>query len=248
MHADQVRPARFEGISRQVPLRNNVVLHIKAMHQSMSSFFSDDDQDDQQQGSEGRRQESAARRGRAAPRLARHLRPTTATTADTASVPTFGQEEGNGISFRSDVGNAGSSRRAVTGGMDLGLDEDELFGGAGDVPAEAQGQLLADIGIGGVQKEDEEEETEVKRLTKVWVRERGTPEIMQWEGELVEECLHRLQQQVSPQGTRQIGRGREQGPRPVNAFTLPVQRQVWIFVGSPRLPGSCSCRSGSSWP
>ncbi|KAJ9123769.1 hypothetical protein QFC24_003543 [Naganishia onofrii] len=164
----------------------------------MSSFFSDDEQDDQEQGrAQGQRQEPPTRRGRAAPRLARHLRPTTAATADTASIPALEQDEGNGISFRSDVGDAGSDRRPGFGGLDLGLDEDELFGGAGNVPAEPPGHLLADIGLGGEQEEDEEEETEVKRLTKVWVRERGTPEIMQWEGELVEECLHRLQQQVS---------------------------------------------------
>jgi hypothetical protein len=164
----------------------------------MSSFFSDDEQDDQEQGrAQGQRQEPPARGGRAAPRLARHLRPTTAATADTASIPALEQDEGNGISFRSDVGNAGSDRRPGFGGLDLGLDQDELFGGAGNVPAEPQGHLLADIGLGGEQEQDEEEETEVKRLTKVWVRERGTPEIMQWEGELVEECLHRLQQQVS---------------------------------------------------
>ncbi|KAJ9123319.1 hypothetical protein QFC22_001518 [Naganishia vaughanmartiniae] len=171
-------------------------------HCSMSSFFSDDDQDDQEQGrGQIQRQEPAgSRRGRSAPRLARHLRPTTATTSDTASVPALGQEDE--IPFRSDAGYAGNSRRVALGGLDLGLDEDELFGGAGDVPAEAQGQLLADIGIGGAQDEDEEEETDVKRLTKVWVRERGTPEIMQWEGELVEECLHRLQQQVSPRRER----------------------------------------------
>ncbi|KAJ9104350.1 hypothetical protein QFC19_003992 [Naganishia cerealis] len=102
-----------------------------------------------------------------------------------------------GFDFQSNVGQAGSSRvvRRVVDGV-----RDELFAGVGDVPA---GQALANVGIGlgdgggdGDAEEEDEDENDVGRLTKVWVRERGTPEIMQWEGELVEECLHKMGQQA----------------------------------------------------
>ncbi len=49
------------------------------------------------------------------------------------------------------------------------------------------------------QEEDVEEEINaVKRLGRAWVKERGLVDIARWEGELVEDCLEKLGQQVSP--------------------------------------------------
>jgi hypothetical protein len=41
-----------------------------------------------------------------------------------------------------------------------------------------------------------EQENDVIRLSRAWVKERGTTDIMKWEGELVEDCLEKLSQQV----------------------------------------------------
>lgn len=41
-----------------------------------------------------------------------------------------------------------------------------------------------------------ENDNDIKRLSRAWVKERGTQEIMRWEGDVVEDCLHKLTQQV----------------------------------------------------
>lgn len=43
---------------------------------------------------------------------------------------------------------------------------------------------------------DEEDLDDVRRMGKVWVRERGTVDIMRWEGELVDGLFDKLEQQV----------------------------------------------------
>lgn len=43
-----------------------------------------------------------------------------------------------------------------------------------------------------------EDDNDVKQLIRAWMRERGTRDIMLWEGELLETVLHKVEQQVSP--------------------------------------------------
>jgi len=42
-----------------------------------------------------------------------------------------------------------------------------------------------------------EDDNDVKRLIRAWMRERGTRDIMLWEGDLLETILHKVEQQVS---------------------------------------------------
>lgn len=42
---------------------------------------------------------------------------------------------------------------------------------------------------------DDSPVSDVSLLIRAWTRERGTPDIQPWQGELVEECLHKLAQQ-----------------------------------------------------
>lgn len=44
---------------------------------------------------------------------------------------------------------------------------------------------------------DEEEDNDVKRLGRCWVKERGTGDIMAWEGDLIDQLFDKLEQQVS---------------------------------------------------
>lgn len=43
----------------------------------------------------------------------------------------------------------------------------------------------------------EDEENDVKRMGRIWVKERGTVEIMPWEGDLIDGLFDKLEQQVS---------------------------------------------------
>lgn len=56
--------------------------------------------------------------------------------------------------------------------------------------------------LGKEKEEDEEEEEEalddVRRMGRVWVRERGSVEIMRWEGDSVDSLFDKLEQQVCP--------------------------------------------------
>lgn len=170
----------------------------------MSSFFSDDE--------DSSRAAPAARGrpGRAPPRLARHLRqndpprngnalassstlPSSPRGGDTSLFNDRESSEVTGMtSFDLDVEprNVGKSRPLAD------VDTAALFGGAGDVPL-----LDALTGTGGIpsdaDEEDEEPTSDVSQLIKAWVRERGTPDLMTWQGDLVEECLHKLGQQAT---------------------------------------------------
>lgn len=42
-----------------------------------------------------------------------------------------------------------------------------------------------------------EDDNDVKQLIRAWMRERGTRDIMLWEGELLDTVLHKVEQQVS---------------------------------------------------
>ena len=42
-----------------------------------------------------------------------------------------------------------------------------------------------------------EDDNDVKWLIRAWMRERGTRDIMLWEGDLLETILHKVEQQVS---------------------------------------------------
>lgn len=42
-----------------------------------------------------------------------------------------------------------------------------------------------------------EEDNDVKRLGRAWVKERGTGDIMPWEGDLIDQLFDKLEQQVS---------------------------------------------------
>lgn len=54
-----------------------------------------------------------------------------------------------------------------------------------------------------------EEETldDVRRLSRCWVRERGVPGLLRWEGELLDSLLDRLEQQVSWAGRDGVAMG-----------------------------------------
>ena len=54
----------------------------------------------------------------------------------------------------------------------------------------------ADEGEGEGEDENEDELEDVKRMTRVWVRERATVEIMNWQGDLVDSLFDKLEQQV----------------------------------------------------
>jgi hypothetical protein len=44
--------------------------------------------------------------------------------------------------------------------------------------------------------EDEDEGNDVKRLGRIWVKERGTGDIMPWEGDLMDTLFDKLEQQA----------------------------------------------------
>ncbi|KAJ9110574.1 hypothetical protein QFC20_002903 [Naganishia adeliensis] len=171
----------------------------------MSSFFSDDEDS-----SRSDARPTRGRTGRAPPPLARHLRPNDAPIPANnahASSPTLPSSPRGGdtsffnndrassdvtgmTTFDIDPEPRGKSRRLAD------LDTAALFGGTGDVP------LLDNIDTGGGdlpegEESDEESINDVTRLIKAWVRERGTPDLMTWQGDLVEECLHKLGQQAT---------------------------------------------------
>ena len=65
-------------------------------------------------------------------------------------------------------------------GMDLDRDEDN---GGGEV-------------LEGMLGDEGDEGDDVRRLSRAWVKERGTQAIMEWEGELMDELFDKLEQQV----------------------------------------------------
>lgn len=55
---------------------------------------------------------------------------------------------------------------------------------------------FASTGIELELEDNEENETKVKQLMRVWMNERLSPDLLPWQGELVEQILTRLQEQV----------------------------------------------------
>ena len=47
--------------------------------------------------------------------------------------------------------------------------------------------------------EDDEDVDDVRRMGKVWVKERGTVNLMSWEGDLMDTLFDKLEQQVGSQ-------------------------------------------------
>jgi hypothetical protein len=68
----------------------------------------------------------------------------------------------------------------------LGLEDDELMSG-----------IAATSELEGL--EDDNELDDVRKMGKVWVKERGTVDIMPWEGDLIDTLFDKLEQQVSVQ-------------------------------------------------
>ncbi|OCF57572.1 hypothetical protein L486_05031 [Kwoniella mangroviensis CBS 10435] len=66
--------------------------------------------------------------------------------------------------------------------------------GEGEEEEDGMGLGLG-LGQGLEEEEDEEDMNDVKRLGKIWVRERGTPELGEWKGELIDQVFDKLEQQ-----------------------------------------------------
>lgn len=80
--------------------------------------------------------------------------------------------------------------------------ESTLSPGPSDALSVGLGDLHSDYPLpgetGGMDLDGEEEEDldDVRRMGKVWVRERGTVDVMPWEGELIDTLFDKLVQQV----------------------------------------------------
>jgi len=44
--------------------------------------------------------------------------------------------------------------------------------------------------------EGDEEDTRVRRLMRAWVAERAAPSVLRWEGDIVDDLMHKVEQQV----------------------------------------------------
>ncbi len=84
------------------------------------------------------------------------------------------------------TGETSFGRTTVDGGEYDGHDDGE---GEGD-------EAELDRILGRDNRVPREDVSEVVRLSQAWVRERGTVDLMRWEGEVVEDCLTKLTQQV----------------------------------------------------
>ena len=49
----------------------------------------------------------------------------------------------------------------------------------------------------GIEADEDDDLDDVRKMGKVWVKERGTVDIMPWEGELIDTLFDKLEQQVS---------------------------------------------------
>ena len=96
---------------------------------------------------------------------------------------TFDESAGRGQSRARDTDlDLDSTPRAERRRARLGTDADM------DVDEDALQSMLG----------DEDEGDDVRRLSRAWVKERGTQAIMQWEGDLMDELFDKLEQQVCP--------------------------------------------------
>ncbi|GHJ86138.1 hypothetical protein NliqN6_2540 [Naganishia liquefaciens] len=171
----------------------------------MSSFFSDDDADGRDAPHPRHQAATRGRSGRAAPRLARHLRqqPTEplnahASSSTWPSSPANGN--GHGTSLLEDRSRGDSEVTALTDYTRAGKtslwDDDAHVGhvpGGDFSPSIIPGAAAA--AAAAAASDSDTPLSDVARLIRAWTRERGTPDIQPWQGDLVEECLHKLAQQ-----------------------------------------------------
>ncbi|WVR09486.1 hypothetical protein IAU60_006554 [Kwoniella sp. DSM 27419] len=106
----------------------------------------------------------------------------------TASPDPFGGQGGISAPGRgSRASNSVYDESSLAGGSIFGRDDAESLAGTGMGLGE---------GDGGEMDLDLEDLDDVRRIGLVWVKERGTPEIMPWEGDLVDNIFDKLEQQV----------------------------------------------------
>ena len=78
-----------------------------------------------------------------------------------------------------------------------GVEDDDLEDSQDRYDLKRGGGLHLDIGLGGLDEVEEQTVDDVRRMSKAWVKERGTVDIMRWEGDLVDNLFDKLEQQVS---------------------------------------------------
>lgn len=83
--------------------------------------------------------------------------------------------------------------RSTTAGMDIDDDDGTERGDDDGADGVFHPALLAP-------SSEEGELDDLRRLGRVWVRERGTPAILAWEGELLDSLLDKVEQQVRLSG------------------------------------------------
>lgn len=68
---------------------------------------------------------------------------------------------------------------------------------AGKLPALDRHELYAGMALGDIDAEllGQESETEIAKLTRAWVNERGAPEILRWRGDTIDEVMNQIEQQ-----------------------------------------------------
>lgn len=84
------------------------------------------------------------------------------------------------------------STRSRTFSLVPGTDDDRSFRDG----ESALGVSAFDLHDGADEGDQEEDGNDVKRLGRVWVKERGTGDIMPWEGDLMDQLFDKLEQQV----------------------------------------------------
>ena len=111
-----------------------------------------------------------------------------------SSIVSSSSLDGNGSrSFlsrlESTISPNGKTDRYTSVGIEsvLGEDIDDGLGGRGI------GGKELELGLDG---EEDDDLDDVNRMGRVWVRERGTTGIMRWEGDLIDNLLDKLEQQV----------------------------------------------------
>ncbi len=149
------------------------------------AFFDDDD--DENDYSLPRRQPQAgpSRRPQAPQRPSDPIRESSIFSTSTET----------GLSNRSFLQRLESTRSPFRD-YSLGLDDlhsDNAFG-LGAMDSSTAGM---DLDINGGDDGDDDDVNDVKRMGKVWVKERGTVDIMPWDGDLMDDLFNKLEQQVS---------------------------------------------------
>ncbi|WWD19190.1 hypothetical protein CI109_103648 [Kwoniella shandongensis] len=159
------------------------------------SFFDDEAEDSPTHGHGGRASSSSRAQsiGASSTSFLDRLRSTVSPSPGPGHGPGHGHGHGHGVDrsrasasiFDESIGGAGSSVGYGEGG-------ESSFGFAPDnegLGSQSQTDLDLD------EMEEMEEMDDVKKMGLVWVRERGTVEIMNWEGDLIDGLFDKLEQQ-----------------------------------------------------